>query len=505
MTEILTESFCERCGTRYTFESVALHQHRMGGIRVLGRGLKNFVMSDDSSLDEAMAAARSDEEREATAQQLDAFHRTFNFCMSCRQYTCGNCWNDGEARCLSCAPMAAVELAGDVATEGAAEAGDIGPDLERLLRVTGASADGAWAPDALQGPAPGPGPELEVVAWPEAGADAAEEGPIEAPEDVALAAPEEAAAPYFRAAPEPATPDATTPEAASPDATAEEPAAPAAPAPAQPAAADLIHLEPGESLDEAIAAYEEAQTAGVEASRPGVDIVAQPTWPTAPVAAEPEPEPVAAAEGDVAAPAEGDVAAPAPTAEPTAAVPPAGALPAAAALPPAAQLDALTADAEPEAVSAEPEAATPAPEVRERQPEVTAPEPEFLMVAPENEPSGREPAAPSAPVVPPVPAAQPPDEAPSGPPQWPTGPRWPTGIPARQPAPPPAPATDRLAAIMARQATEAMWAASSVDVLQPPLATQAAPTAAVQPCVSCGISLSATARFCRRCGTSQNG
>jgi hypothetical protein len=58
---------------------------------------------------------------------------------------------------------------------------------------------------------------------------------------------------------------------------------------------------------------------------------------------------------------------------------------------------------------------------------------------------------------------------------------------------------------MARQATEAMWAASSRDVIQPPLVAQAAPVAGVQPCVNCGISLSATARFCRRCGTSQGG
>jgi hypothetical protein len=64
---------------------------------------------------------------------------------------------------------------------------------------------------------------------------------------------------------------------------------------------------------------------------------------------------------------------------------------------------------------------------------------------------------------------------------------------------------DPLAAIMARQATEAMWAASSRDVVQPPLVAQAAPVAGVQPCISCGISLSANARFCRRCGTSQVG
>ena len=85
MPELLTESFCERCGTRYTFE--AAHQRvRLKGVKTLSRGLKNFVMSDDTSLDEAMAAARNETDREVTGHQLDAFHQTFNFCMSCRQY-----------------------------------------------------------------------------------------------------------------------------------------------------------------------------------------------------------------------------------------------------------------------------------------------------------------------------------------------------------------------------------------------------------------------------------
>jgi len=106
MPEILTESFCERCGTRYTFESAAPRKiRRIGQFKTLSKGLKNYVMSDDTSMDEAMAAARSDQEREATAQQLDAFHSTFNFCMNCRQYTCGNCWNQAEGQCLTCAPL----------------------------------------------------------------------------------------------------------------------------------------------------------------------------------------------------------------------------------------------------------------------------------------------------------------------------------------------------------------------------------------------------------------
>ena len=103
MAEILTESFCERCGTRYTFESAA-PKARLKGLKVMSRGFRNFVLSDDTSMDEAMAAARNETDREQTSHQLDAFHKTFNFCMSCRQYTCGNCWNEAEGRCLSCAP-----------------------------------------------------------------------------------------------------------------------------------------------------------------------------------------------------------------------------------------------------------------------------------------------------------------------------------------------------------------------------------------------------------------
>ena len=109
MPEILTESFCERCGTRYTFESGA-PKARLKGLKVMSRGLRNFVMSDDTSIDEAMAAARSETDREVTAQQLDAFHKTFNFCMTCRQYTCGNCWNEAEGRCLTCAPHLGHEI-----------------------------------------------------------------------------------------------------------------------------------------------------------------------------------------------------------------------------------------------------------------------------------------------------------------------------------------------------------------------------------------------------------
>ena len=497
MTEILTESFCERCGTRYTFESVAPRQKRMGGIRVLGRGLRNFVLSDDSSLDEAMAEARSDSEREATAQQLDAFHRTFNFCMSCRQYTCGNCWNGVEARCLSCAPMAGAEPAVAPPEESV--------DLERLMRLAAPPAETAGPATAEPEPeliglseiavhadTPAAAPEgVDGVASIEAAeapgpvaAEAVEAEAVEAPAAEAPAAEAVEAPEWWRIA-KPATPEPVTAEPAA-EPVAEEPLA---------AEEALRGLEAGESLEDAIAAYEAAQAAGTPeaptvGAGPGVDVVEQPTWPASLAPVEREAPPAEVAEEEAAAE----------VAEPPVEVAPVSAEPEPS--PAAAEVAAPPVEVAP--VSAEPEPSPAAAEVAEPEPEPIA-----AAAAAPIEPMPAPEAPAPAPAVPPAAAPPAPAGVPSGPPQWPTGPRWPTGIPARQTLPPPTPApgpvADPLAAIMARQATEAMWAASSRDVVQPPLVAQAAPVAGVQPCISCGISLSANARFCRRCGTSQVG
>ena len=86
--------------------------------------------------------------------------------------------------------------------------------------------------------------------------------------------------------------------------------------------------------------------------------------------------------------------------------------------------------------------------------------------------------------------------APTAEPQWPANPQWPSGTPAAG-----LPFLGRPAA--PQGGLEALWAESSREVATP--TNQSRPAGVIQPCVSCGLSLSATARFCRRCGTPQAG
>ncbi len=125
MPETLTESFCERCGTRYEFKAPT----RLNPLRktrgILG-GLKNYLTSQDD-LSDAMGDAMRTEEGQLATAQLEAFHESFNFCIDCRQYTCVNCWNDDAGRCRSCAPVAGTDdlaerLAASVAANGSASA-----------------------------------------------------------------------------------------------------------------------------------------------------------------------------------------------------------------------------------------------------------------------------------------------------------------------------------------------------------------------------------------------
>ena len=556
MPEILTESFCERCGTRYTFESSAPRKtRRLGQFKTLSKGLKNYVLSDDTSMDEAMAAARSDEERETTAQQLDAFHATFNFCMNCRQYTCGNCWNQAEGRCLTCSPNLGRDILEAPFPSSApfepqpisAEAWpttDLPPVELVVPSLSVSGANGIAAESVADEPSNG------VVHPPEA-AEVAEEDDPGAHVSFLTPAPTEAEAPIVEApvdapaawtepAPQPeAQPsaefleavEAATAEVAAIEASLAEPDAPAAQAPVEPVAdlpatleerastlashtTDLIaRFRPGQNIDAELAAFE----AGIEASET--------------LAADAKPAGADAVEGELVADAGR------PHAEPS--LPPAWPEPdpeiVAAAWP----------EAEPDAIvfaaQAEPEWPV---ETREPEPFVEEPEP-VAAVAPESEPMAAEPIAEPEPepvaaeasVVEPEPAAPPiaaspepvrtdrieqptwrvfapeqgappvgqPLETPVAPPASPAAslppaasaePQWPTS-PDIQDSP-----SMALLANRNRSSSDALWAASTQEVLAP-VSGPAVASTSVQPCSSCGLSLSATARFCRRCGTRQ--
>ncbi len=107
MTQAITESFCERCGTRYEFKAPT-RLNAMRKTRGLVSGLRNYIMSQDALGDSIDDGIRTEEEALA-AHQLDAFHQSFNFCIDCRQYTCISCWNDDAGRCRSCAPIAGAD------------------------------------------------------------------------------------------------------------------------------------------------------------------------------------------------------------------------------------------------------------------------------------------------------------------------------------------------------------------------------------------------------------
>jgi hypothetical protein len=103
LSDTLTESFCERCGTRYEFRAPT-RLNPLRKTRGFIGGVKNYLTSQDAMSD-AMRDAMRQEEEALSAAQLDVFHASFNFCIDCRQYTCVNCWNDDAGRCRTCSPI----------------------------------------------------------------------------------------------------------------------------------------------------------------------------------------------------------------------------------------------------------------------------------------------------------------------------------------------------------------------------------------------------------------
>ena len=69
----LTDSYCERCGSHYIFGPSPAKGPTLAGARLLAKGLKNFVMTDGTSLDEALAAARIDDTHSVSTQVAEDF------------------------------------------------------------------------------------------------------------------------------------------------------------------------------------------------------------------------------------------------------------------------------------------------------------------------------------------------------------------------------------------------------------------------------------------------
>ena len=548
MPEILTESFCERCGTRYTFEAQVPRKSSLGKLRLLSKGVKNYVLSDETTLEEAFADARSDEEREITGQQLDAFHKTFNFCMTCRQYTCGNCWNDVENRCLTCVPHVGHEIMPAAF-----------PNLQARLGMaqieTAAAGNGNGHVDA---------PVVDPAAWPSIDlrgpASAAEKAGEEEPRDEASQTDLDAAAARLAsmfgepaATAEPAVDLETVAEVeadvkvataaaedlvepveavgapdlvAEPEAAAEPDAVAEAEAKSEPTLTEpeVIEAEPAATFED----IEERWVAVELLAEPDVDLLAEPIEVSVEIeaAAAPATDEIVESEavsGPEAIAQPEAVAEPEIVAEPQAVAEPEGAAEPEAAIEP--ELEAAP-DAERETAAARAAAAAAQTaeildKFRPATPPPAAPplpirpavdlviQPGWQVTAPEApaaipDGGGAQPlqAAASAAAVPEV--GQP---GLSEAPQWPLKPEWPSHLPAREGLRQPQadwataaqaqwPAVDARSGQIPHRG-DAMWAASSRDVLD------TRPELGVQACVSCGLPLSATARFCRRCGTHQ--
>ncbi|MGH2474520.1 MAG: hypothetical protein ACRDIL_04590, partial [Candidatus Limnocylindrales bacterium] len=255
------------------------------------------------------------------------------------------------------------------------------------------------------------------------------------------------------------------------DATAEQPTDVgdlAAAAAAQ--TADLLRrFRPGQNLDDEIAAYEREQAAAatIEPSAAASEPASAEPEPAVPVEAPPETVAAELATQEL-------VAAELATQEP----------------PEPVETAPEPVLATPEPVSAE--TTTPEPVAPGPRDDVVA-QPTWQIVAPDSPPVDGLAAAPQAPEPGPPASDQ---VAASAEPQWPVQPEWPSqgsaaGLPflGRPVAP--------------TGGIEALWAESAREVVSAPAGPATRTTGGVQPCVSCGLSLSANARFCRRCGSRQ--
>jgi hypothetical protein len=113
------ESFCERCGTKYAFEQPGQRGRVLKG---LGRSLG--ILGEDGA-------------HEGPGASRDPFHGVFRFCLECRQYTCPSCWNEQAGFCQGCVPLPESPDMGDFEAAAAMEAATHVHDALAELRTLG--------------------------------------------------------------------------------------------------------------------------------------------------------------------------------------------------------------------------------------------------------------------------------------------------------------------------------------------------------------------------------
>ncbi len=164
MTDTLSESFCERCGTRYEFAAAA----RIGPLRRtrgLLSGLKTYLTTQEA-LSDAVGDAMRGEADGIAATQLTAFHDTFSFCLSCRQYACNSCWNTDAGRCRSCEPMPGQNDVAPALKDGHPAEAMVAPEVTPEDRQAWPVADLVTPQQPAVEPEAAPEPEPEPVVAP---------------------------------------------------------------------------------------------------------------------------------------------------------------------------------------------------------------------------------------------------------------------------------------------------------------------------------------------------
>jgi hypothetical protein len=474
MPETLTESFCERCGTRYEFQAPT-RLNPLRKTRGLVSGFKNYLLSQDA-LSDSIGDAMRVEEQDLASAQLEAFHAAFNFCINCRQYACNNCWNEDAGRCRTCVPIPGTD--------------DLVERMEAAFRTERGRAETVAPASELEMDASAIQRRLGAEAWPTSDLPADGDGTVSPSAD-----------PYAQGT---ATGTAPPPELATPGpafAARGEPPPPQTPseyvgrqvAPWSPVADELMPSatpEPVSGFDASQPEVEFAPILGWEPDSARME-AAEPLF--ADEVSDGEREPRAVGEGAGSEPGETRIEA-GPAVEAEALVEPV--TPAAAEVEPSVKPRFPGPQAAPEPEAEAPAVMPPTVEPTPLRPRLTPLSETFVRRRKPTSPIGREP-VPSDNAVLAARRAQlellgleDPGVGKVETGQRPVLAYRSTGAPVH-------PGEIAARSTSASGAPSPLWDASAREV------AAALSAVAVQSCGSCGLSLSATARFCRRCGASQ--